>query len=150
MSKLLEFFLGSILIAVFTVALMFFSVLQYVLKMGSSTADCIWQGSVKTWIDSNWDGRVDPDELPLAGVQIHVNDVGNQLFEVAWPVIADKDGQSQFHAPIRECLDTLFEIYVDVPEGYRLTTKPRIKVTPAVWDSLTAERVYYFGFVPDN
>lgn len=149
MSRLLEFFLGSILIAAFTVALMFFSVLQYILRMDSSV-DCIWQGSAKTWIDMNGDGQMDRGELPLAGVQIHVNDTGNQLVDVAWPVIADKDGEAQFHAPIPECSDTLFEIRVDVPEGYRLTTSSRIEVTPDIWESLTAKHVYYFGFVPND
>jgi hypothetical protein len=149
MSKILEFFLGSLLIAAFTVALMFFSVLQYVLRMTSSS-DCIWQGFAKTWVDSNADRQVNPDELPLAGVQIHVNDLGNQLVDVAWPVIANKDGEAQFNAPIPECLDTTFEIQVDVPEGYRLTTQSRIEIIPDVWGGLTARRVYYFGFVPDK
>lgn len=149
MSRLLEFFLGSILIATFTVALMFFSVLQYVLKVGS-TVDCTWQGSATTWIDSNSDGLVTRGELPLGNVHIHVEDVGNQLGDVAWPVIADQAGEAQFNAPIPECLDTTFEIYVDVPEGYHLTTSPRIEVYPDAWESLTAEPVYYFGFVPDK
>lgn len=147
MSRLLEFFLGSILIATCTVALMFFSALQYILRMGSAD-DCTWQGSAKTWIDSNSDRLVNHGELPLADVQIHVDDVGNRLFDVAWPVIAGKDGKAQFNVPIPGCLDTTFEIYVDVPDGYRLTTRSRIEVDPGVWESLTAERVYYFGFIP--
>ncbi|HET9914016.1 MAG TPA: hypothetical protein VFQ13_19135 [Anaerolineales bacterium] len=149
MSRLLEFFLGSILIAAFTVALMFFSVLQYVLRI-SSSVDCTWRASARTWIDANGNGQMDRGELPLGGVQIHVNDLGNQLVNVAWPVVADRDGEAPFHAPIPECSDTLFEIYVDVPEGYRLTTSSRVEVTPDVWEGLTAKHVYYFGFVPDN
>lgn len=149
MSKLLEFFLGSILIATFTVALMFFSVLQYVLRMGN-TVDCTWQGLIKTWIDSNSDGLVSHGELPLAGVQIHVHDAQNELVDVAWPVIADKDGEARFNAPIPKCLETVFEIYVDVPQGYHLTTSPRLEVNPDVWESLTAKHVYYFGFVSDK
>lgn len=149
MSKLLEFFLGSILIAAFTVALIFFSVLQYILKMGS-TLDCTWQGSVITWIDSNRDRQMDRGELPLAGVQIHVDDIGNQRVNAAWPVIADKDGKARFNVLLPECLNTTFEIYADVPEGYRLTTRSPIHINPDVWESLTAERVYYFGFMPDR
>ncbi len=149
MSKLLEFFLGSLLIAVFTIALMFFSALQYVLRT-VDTADCMWQGSARTWIDSNGDGLMNHEELPLADVQIHVNDMGNGLADVAWPVIAGKDGEARFNAPMPECLETVFEIHVEVPEGYRLTTKSHIEVTPKVWERLTAERVYYFGFIPDK
>src|SRR5512138_2611467 len=84
MSRLLEFFLGSILIAAFTVALMFFSVLQFVLKAGS-TVDCAWYGSTRTWIDVNADGLVDRDEPPLADVKIHVDDVTSQLVPVRDP-----------------------------------------------------------------
>lgn len=149
MSKLLEFFLGSILIAVFTVALMFFSVLQYVLRM-SNTVDCTWQGLIKTWVDANGNGQVDYGEFPLAGVQLHVNDVQNERVDVAWPVIADRDGEAHFNAPIPECLETVFEIYVDIPEGYQLTTSPRLEVQPDVWESRTAKHVYYFGFVSDR
>lgn len=93
---------------------------------------------------------VNRDELPLADVHIHVDDIRNQLVDVAWPVIADQDGEAQFNVPIPECLHTTFEIYVDVPEGYHLTTSPRIEVYPDAWESLTAKRVYYFGFVPDK
>lgn len=149
MSRLLEFLLGSLLIAAFTVALMFFSALQYVLRI-SSSVDCTWQGSVKTWIDRNGNGAVNDGELPLAGVYIHVNDVRNQLVDVAWPVIANKEGEAHFNAPIPECSDTVFEIYVDVPDGYHLTTRTRIEVELDVWENLTAKRVYYFGFLPDE
>ena len=149
MSRLLEFFLGSILIAAFTVALMFFSVLQYILRI-SSSVDCTWRASARTWIDANGNGQMDRGELPLAGVQLHVNDTGNQLVDVAWPVIADKDGEARFNAPIPECLDTIFEIRLDIPDGYRPTTEPRIEVKPDIWESLTAKHIYYFGFVPDR
>jgi hypothetical protein len=152
MSRLLEFLLGSILITVFTVALMFFSVLQYVLRAGS-VADCAWHGSARTWIDSNGDGLVNRGEPPLRGVEIHVDDIGNGLVAVVdagWPAFTDKDGDVQFNIPMPGCANTTFEIYVDIPEGYRLTTSPRIEVDPEVWGSPNAERVYYFGFVSDQ
>jgi hypothetical protein len=145
MSRLLEFFLGSILITVFTVASMFFFVLQYLLRV-SGVVDCAWQASARTWIDSNGDGRVNAGELPLRGVQVHVDDIDNQLVEVNWPVTTDQGGTVQFSVSIPDCSDTLFEIYVDIPEGYRLTTRPRIEVHPEVWGSLRTERIYYFGF----
>jgi len=149
MSKLLEFFLGSILISVFTVALMFFFALHYILGAGSMT-DCAWYGSARAWLDSNADGLVNHGEPPLDDVKIHVNDVENGFVDVGWPAITDKDGDVQFNVPIPGCLDTVFEIYVDIPEGYRITTRPRIEVTPVVGESPGTERVYYFGFASDR
>ena len=149
MSKLLEFFLGSILIAVFTVALMFFPLLHYILRVGS-TADCAWQGSARTWIDSNGDGLVNPGEPPFADVKIHVNDIENPLADAGWTATTDKDGDAQFNIPIPGCEATVFEIYADVPNGYRMTTKPRIEAGSDIWEGLGTERVYYFGFGPDR
>lgn len=124
---------------------MFFFMLQYLLRV-SGVADCVWQASARAWIDSNGDGRLNTGELPLRGVQVHVDDIDNQLMEVNWPVTTDQDGQVQFSVSIPGCSGTLFEIYVDIPAGYRLTTRPRIEVRPDVWGSPGTERVYYFGF----
>jgi hypothetical protein len=146
MSRLLEFFLGSLLVATFTVALMFFSALQYVLRVGSID-DCAWYGSARTWIDSNGNGLVNPGEPPLAGVEIHVDDVRNQLVNIGWPAVTDQDGDTQFNVSIPGCLDTVFEIYVEVPEGYRMTTRLRLEVHPDAGGSPDTEPVYYFGFL---
>lgn len=149
MSKVLEFFLGSILITILTIASMFFSMLHYVIKVGG-VADCAWHSSAKAWIDSNSDGLVNNGESPLRDVEIHINDVQNQLFDVSWPAITDKEGNVQFNVPIPGCSDTVFEIYVEIPEGYRITTRPRIEVNPDLWRSAGTERVYYFGFISDK
>jgi hypothetical protein len=149
MSKLLEFLLGSLLIPVFTIAFLFFSTLHYILRVGG-VADCSWHGSARAWIDSNADGLINHDEPPLGDVEVHIADVQNQLVEISWPVITDKDGVVQFTASIPGCSDTLFEIYVDIPDGYRITTKPRIEVNPDVLESSGMKRVYYFGFVADR
>ncbi|HEX2996937.1 MAG TPA: hypothetical protein VHP14_19095 [Anaerolineales bacterium] len=152
MSRLLEFFLGSILITAFTVALMFFSVLQLVLKAGS-TVDCAWHGSARTWIDMNADGLVDHDEPPLVDVNIHVDDVTSQLVPVrdpGWTASTDKDGDVQFNIPIPECAGTSFEIYPDIPTGYRLTTRSHLDVGAGFWQAFGKERIYYFGFAPDR
>ena len=73
MSKLIEFFFGAILVTVASVALLFFSMLHYILRDGG-VADCAWHGSVKTWIDSNRDGLVNHDESLLGNVVIHIDD----------------------------------------------------------------------------
>src|SRR5512138_240241 len=104
MSRLLEFLLGSILIAIFTVGLMFFSAVHFVLREGNAS-DCTWQGSVRAWIDSNGDGLVDRGEPPLGDVKIHVADVANQLSQAGWTAVTDKDGDVQFNIPVPGCVD---------------------------------------------
>jgi hypothetical protein len=147
MSRVLEFLLGSILITVFTVAFLFFSAVHYILRTGN-VADCAWYGSARAWIDSNADGRIDPDEPPLSNVKVHVEGVQNQFFDLSWPAITDQEGDVQWSVSIPGCSESVFEIFVDIPEGYRATTRPRIEVQQDLWQSLSTERVYYFGFVP--
>ena len=149
MSRLLEFFLGSILITVFTVAFLFFSAVHYILK-GGDIAHCAWYGSARAWIDSNADGRITPDEPPLSDVQVHVDDMQNQFIDIDWPAITDQDGDVQLSLSLPGCSNTAVEIYVEIPEGYRATTRPRIEVNLNVEESLTTKRVYYFGFVPER
>ncbi|SRR6266498_1162990 len=149
MSKVLEFFLGSILITILTVAFVFFFALHYLLEM-SGVTDCAWHSSARTWIDSNGDGLVNNGEPPLNNVEIHIDDVENQLVNIGWPRITNKHGDVQLNALIPGCSDTLFEIYADTPEGYRMTTKPRIEVNRDFWGSLGSEGIYYFGFRPEK
>jgi hypothetical protein len=148
MSRLLEFILGSILITVFTVAFLFFSAVHYILRAGD-VADCTWYASARTWIDANGDGLVDPHESPLSDVKIHVDDLQNPFANFTWPAITDQDGDVQISISIPGCKDTVFEIYVDIPAGYRLTTRPRLAIQPDRWEGSRAS-VYYFGFVPER
>jgi hypothetical protein len=147
MSRLLEFILGSILITVFTVAFLFFSAVHYILRAGD-VADCTWYASARTWVDANADGLVNPGESPLSDVKIHVDDIQNQLATISWPAITDHEGDVQLSVSIPGCADTIFEIYVDIPAGYRITTRSRLSVQPDIWEH--AGGVYYFGFAPDR
>jgi hypothetical protein len=149
MSKLIEFLLGSILIAISTVALIFFSVLHYILRSGG-VADCVWHSSAKAWIDSNRDGFLNHGESPLRNVAIHVDDVGNNLIDIGWPAITDQLGQVQLNVSIPDCSNSVFEIYVDLPEGFHVTTQPRIEVNRDFWGNLGSENIYYFGFISDK
>ena len=83
-------------------------------------------------------------------MKIHVADLKNQLATGNWPAITDQDGDVQLNVSIPGCTDTIFEIYVDIPDGYRITTRPRLAVQPELWESTGAGRVYYFGFAPDR
>ena len=149
MSKVIEFLLGSILITVSSVALIFFSTLHYILRVGG-VADCAWHGSAKAWIDSNRDGLVNHGESPFPNVAIHIDDVQNNLIDVGWPAITDQFGDVQLNVSIPDCSNSVFEIYADVPEGFRLTTRPRIEVTRDFWGNLDTENIYYFGFISDK
>jgi hypothetical protein len=149
MSRLLEFILGSILITVFTVAFLFFSAIQYILKAGEA-ADCAWYGSARAWIDSNADGLLNPDEPPLRDVQIYVEDLESEFMGINWPARTDRNGDVLLRVTIPDCSDTPFEIYADIPAGYRVTTRPRIQIKPHSWESQLSERVYYFGFAPER
>ncbi|HZM25455.1 MAG TPA: hypothetical protein VFC02_27140 [Anaerolineales bacterium] len=145
MSKIIEFFLGSILITILSIALMVFSALHYMLK-GSNVVDCAWHGSARTWIDSNGDGLVNKGEPPLSEVEIHIDDVQNKLIDVGWPAITNQNGDVELDVPMPKCSDSIFEIYAHTPEGYRITTMPRIEVSWDFWGSLSPQSVYYFGF----
>ncbi len=147
MSKVLEFFLGSILITTLTIAFLFFSALHYILEISGIT-DCVWHSSARTWIDSNGDGLVNNGEPPLSNVEIHINDVKNQLVNVGWHATTNMYGDAQLNVLIPNCSDTVVEVYADTPEGYRMTTRPRIEVNRDFWGSLGTESIYSFGFIP--
>jgi hypothetical protein len=151
MSRLLEFFLGSILMTMLAISLLVFSVLHYILGTGS-VDDCAWHSSAKTWVDANGDGLINTGERPLSAVEIHIDDVQNQRIDVGWPTITDKNGDARLTALVLMlgCSDVLFEVYANPPEGYRITTKPRIEVNRDVSGSFDTESVYYFGFTPDK
>ena len=149
MSKLLEFFLGSLLITIFSVAFLFFSLVHYILK-GGSIAECAWQASAKAWIDSNGDGHINRGEPPLSDVEIHIKDIQHQLLDLSWPVITDKDGAVQFDLSLPRCSNTVFEISVEIPDGYQITTRPRLEVNADVLNNPDSERVYYFGFISEK
>ena len=149
MSRLLELLLGSILVTVFTVAFIFFSAVHYILRV-RGISDCTWYGSAKAWIDSNGDGLLDASEPPLYGVEIHVEDGETGLVDISWPVITNTRGDAQLSVSLPGCASTAFELSVDIPEGYRLTTRSRIRVQPDLWGSLSTQPVYYFGFLSDR
>jgi len=151
MSKLFELFLGSILMTLLAIALIVFSALHYILRLGGiAEAGCAWHGSAKTWVDSNGDGLINKGEPPLGKVEIHIDDIQNQLVDAGWPVLTDKNGDARLTVPSLGCSDILFQVYASPPEGYRITTKPRIGVNQYFWGGLETENVYYFGFISDR
>ena len=148
MSKLIEFLLGSLLIAISTLAFLFFSTLHYILKIGN--IDCLWHGSAKAWIDSNQDGRVSPGEEPLENVMIHVGDGETQLSDLGWPRLTDEDGEVQLNISIPNCSGSMLEIYAETPEGFLVTTQPRLEIDHDLWGNLRTDLTYYFGFASEK
>lgn len=149
MGRLLEFFLGSILMTILTIALIVFSLLHYIIRVGG-IVDCAWHISARAWVDANGDGLVNMGEQPLSEVEIHIDDVQNQLVDIGWPAITDRNGDARLNVLMLGCSDVLFEVYAHIPEGYRMTTNPRIQVNRNFWESLGTEDVYYFGFKSDK
>ena len=150
MSKIIEFLLGSILITIFTIALMLFSALHYVFKAGG-VIDCEWHGSARTWVDLNGDGFVNNDEPPLGDVNIRIDDVKNGRVNIGWAAVTNKDGDVPLNVPMPGCPEVAFEVYVaETPVGYHLTTESRIEVHRGILKSLDSNRVYYFGFIPES
>ena len=149
MSKLIELLFGSILITVSTIALIFFSTLHYILKAGGISG-CAWHGSAIAWIDSNHNGLLNHGEPPLSNVAIHIDDMQNDLVDVGWPAITDKNGNAQLIVSNPNCSKRMFEIYADFPKGFRVTTSPRLEVTRDFSGSLSSGNTYYFGFSSDK
>jgi hypothetical protein len=149
MNRLLESLLGSILVTVFAVAFLFFSAVRYLLRPEGLT-DCSWQAVARAWVDWNADGRVDPYEPVLDDVPIYVGDMHNRLLGTLHPLATGRNGEVHLQVPIAGCQETVVEIFVDIPDGYRPTTQARLEVQTDLWDDLRAERLYYFGFVPER
>jgi hypothetical protein len=56
----------------------------------------------------------------------------------------------QLIVSIPGCADTVLEIRVDIPDGYRITTTPRIEIQPYLWTNPGQEPIFYFGFASDR
>ena len=56
--------------------------------------------------------------------------------DVGWPAITDQYGTVQLNVSIPNCSKSVFEIYVDFPDGFRMTTQPRIEISRDFWGNL--------------
>jgi hypothetical protein len=122
--------------------------LHYIVKVGG-IVECAWHGTAKAWIDSNQDGFLNGVERPLSEVEIRIDDIRNQLVDVGWPAITDQNGEARLNVLMLGCSQALYEVYVNVPEGYRVTTQLRVQAKQDLWGILFAENVYYFGFASE-
>jgi hypothetical protein len=72
------------------------------------------------------------------------------LVDVGWPAITDQYGTVQLNVSIPNCSNSVFEIYADFPNGFRVTTQPRIEISRDFWGNLGSGNTYYFGFISDK
>jgi hypothetical protein len=88
-------------------------------------ADCGAVIPAQTFVDQNGNRRRDRWESPLPGVSIYL-DTMTTVRRTVDRQVTDGEGSATLHAFIPGCLDTALELYVDVPQGYDLTTPQRI------------------------
>ena len=89
-------------------------------------ADCLWARSAKAWVDRNRNGRWDSTEPPLPRVQFFVDDMRNELTNVAHAAFSNERGEAVLRVMLPECNTTRFDIYVQPPQLYESTTKVRV------------------------
>jgi hypothetical protein len=108
------------------------------------SADCIFAGTAKAWVDRDKDGVWDPDEPPLSGVRFFIDDVKNKITNVGDESVSDEAGEASVYVWLPGCPSVRFEIYPEVPSGYILTTAPRLPAREA------DKGPFSFGFSPVN
>jgi streptogramin lyase len=107
-----------------------------------SLVDCIWTGRGLAWIDENKNGAKDENEQPLSNVNIYIDDVLNGFTKVGGSPGTDWKGETEIGVFLAGCPNTTLEVYPEVPAGFKLTTKPRLRT-----DSTIQDQVFEFGFI---
>jgi ligand-binding sensor domain-containing protein len=89
----------------------------------------------------NGNGIRDPGDSPLPGVIFHVNDIPNRRTDVGGSYPTNSKGEAHLSLLPPGCPQANFEIYPDVPPGFRALSNVR---PTAGADS--SEQVFEFGF----
>ena len=103
---------------------------------------CAWSGIGRAWIDANQNGIWDEGEAPLPGVVFYVDDVRNGD-EKVMTAQGGENGAVKLVIELTQCPSVEYAVYVEVPEGYRLTTPERL-----LDEQKTNDAEFLFGFVP--
>ncbi|MBN2500434.1 MAG: hypothetical protein JXB38_06660 [Anaerolineales bacterium] len=104
--------------------------------------ECAWSGTGRAWIDTNQNGVWDEGEDPLPGVMFSVDDVRNGDEKVI-TAQGGENGAVKLVIELKQCPSVAYAVYVEVPQGYRLTTPERL-----VDERMTNDAEFLFGFVP--
>jgi ligand-binding sensor domain-containing protein len=95
--------------------------------------DCIWSGTAVVWIDENQNGQFEASEQPLQNVVFHVSDGGSST--------SNWKGEATLSVWLPGCPQANFEIYPEIPNGYKLTTSASISA-----DARDLNKIFEFGF----
>ena len=105
-------------------------------------ADCGWSATARAWVDLNGNGVRDASDSPLPGVTFHVDDTLNGYTDVnPGNSPTNGKGESQLSVFLPGCPNVHFEIYPDVPSGYRVLSDARLTA-----DADAVNQVFEFGF----
>jgi ligand-binding sensor domain-containing protein len=105
--------------------------------------DCSWDAPALSWVDENGNGQWDAGELPLEGVQFHINDTRNHYQDVGGRSISDWNGRANVFVWLPGCPAAHFEVYAVPPTGYQLTTSRVIQIAGLGYGNRDS---IYFGF----
>jgi streptogramin lyase len=133
--------LAKVVLGIVGVSALLFAVAYIVTNSGGPGSECLWYRSVSAWIDLNEDGIHDPDEPPLDGVAIQIDDPEGWLSDES-KTVTDFNGRgdvSMVQCGGRE------DIIAHTPDGYELTTRSPIKASDEQDDG---EPPLEFGFAP--
>ena len=103
-------------------------------------ADCLWVGYARAFIDENANLEEDPGEPTLISVTFYVDDTLNNFTKVA-KAVSESDDSAELSVWLPGCPEVAFEIYPEIPQGYVLSTPPRLKVPEDGYGD-----IYFFGF----
>lgn len=88
--------------------------------------DCVWRVPVQAWIDVDADGTRDADEPPLGGVTFVLENIDSAFQRRVASTMTRADGVAGLSAWLPGCPAATFEVYAEVPAGYRATTPGRV------------------------
>lgn len=109
--------------------------LLVILIATSCSPDCIWEGKGQAWIDTDENGQWDDGESPIPGVHFFVIATDGTCDSEA---VSDWKGEASLYVWLPGCPRLDFEVHVENPEGYRLTTPARL--------AENRDGIYPFGF----
>ena len=128
--------------AIFVAALSYGGVRQDITPTEEYWGDCMWSGKAFTWIDANRDGKFDAGEQPLSDVHINVGTYPESSNKSVTGGNTDQTGEAVFDSfPICPG-DHEWDVYPNIPQGFRLTTPEKLKANP----DMRITETYYFGF----
>ena len=102
--------------------------------------DAYWLVNAYVWLDEDANGIRDEGEEPLPSVTGKAVDAQGRGVHGA---TSDAQGIAALESMI-PCWEGYFEIFAEVPPGYRLTTEPRVR------SSWTEQRPIHFGVIRDD